>query len=489
MFTLPAEGARCGLVVVVVLLGAMWWLTRCCYRRILALLGDPTRGAGGGAAFGQAMATAGAGRAGHRLAFVGVGAYVIPATIGYATFGSRAIVDVARLLAGQHLAGTAMAAAGTWAACSGAARLDNPLAGRLARQLGVWAAGAAIAAYLHGPWRIAAAVVVFTAGAFAAAARHDTPTQAHRANQLDQGHLTSIAALGLQVALMVALAAAAGWIVVTTPAGLHIPALVGSLAPKDLLLTIGVLAFALVGTGWTNLHIYPAMANPGFRQRTADTSLLVVLCFQGAWLIIASLVLRGSDLLALDNHHATSAKGISDLVAGHATGWPATTIALLAAAVVGIAVTGAANGFTESLALEWHHLRSHAHPDRDPATDHQVTTTKRIILAGCALTAGAAAATDIPVSAILAFGGLAGGAVLVWIMGAIAEPDPRQHHRARRYALAAAVTAIITTATLTAIKAPPGPVRIAATIAAIALTTYTLHLTHNATNPTKETHP
>ena len=63
-----------------------------------------------------------------------------------------------------------------------------------------------------------------------------------------------------------------------------------------------------------------------------------------------------------------------------------------------------------------------------------------MIIVVCAVAAGILHMVPVFASladALLAIGGLAGGGILVFICGAIAEPDPRRRSRARIEALAA----------------------------------------------------
>jgi hypothetical protein len=481
VLTLPAEGARSGVLITVGLLAVMWVLSRRAYRRIVTLLSNPLTGRGGDA-LGDAMDAAGAGSAGHRLALVGVAAYVVPATIGYATIGAQAIDKLAVLIRGHHMVGTVLTAAGVWAASSGARRLDgSPLAGRLARQLGTWTAGVAITSYMQGAWRLGAALAVFTVGAWqAASCRPGLNSKQGRAGELEQGHLTSIAALGLQAALMFLLAAAAVWTLATSPAGLQLPAMVGHMSLRSLLVTTGVVAFSLVGTGWVNLHCYSAMAGASFRKRAADASMVLVGLFQAAWLAVALLAVPGQHLIALDQAHATSAQGISDLVAANGMpGWLAGATALTAAAVVGIAATGAANGFSESLALEVRHVLLRR---RRGGRGLPVTGTKRAIVALAALVAGVVQVCNISASSVLAIGGLAGGSVLVWIMGAIAESDEKRLRKARIEAMSVAVITGIGMVALTALTSPGGTTtRVGCTALAGVVAVYILILTNRST--------
>lgn len=484
VFVMPAEAERSGVAVTAVVLGIIWFLSRRSYRRQMVVLGDPARG--GVAALGEAMAAAGAGPAGHRLALVGVAAYVVPATIGYATIGAKAIDTLASLLHGHPLGGTVLAAAGTWVAVTGADHLDNPLVGRLARQLGTWSAGIAIASYLTGTPRLAASLTVFTLGAWQAANVKATSTE-RGPRELEQGHLTSIAALGLQTVLMAVLATAAAWTVIVSPdTTFQTPRLIGDIDAKSMLVTIGVLAFALVGTGWTSMHRYRSMADPGFRRKAADASMIIVGLFQLTWMAIILVTISGTDLLGLDNADDTSAQGIADLVStNNMPGWITGTIALIAAAVVGVGVTGAANGFSESLALETCHTLRRREHDLRFAQPHLI---KRAIVAATAILAGIFQTLDINASSVLAIGGLAGGSTLIFILGAIAT-GPHHRTRARREALTVAYITGTGTIALTALDTPGNtPTRIAITTIATALTLYIIHLTNQATNPnTQET--
>lgn len=351
-----------------------------------------------------------------------------------------------------------------------AARWCGSLAGRL-RLAGLWGAGPALASLVTpalGTWRWLAGLAIYTFGAMVATSGSAGSASDQRGGGLDAAHRTAVVNLLIQVALMAVLAALAVWVVAAGDAG-HVTPVAFAGFNSNLLISAGTLIFAGVGC-LTPLAAYPSMSDPGFRKRVVNRAMWFAAALKTSWILLAIMVVAPQDLLAHSQLDQTSAQGVAGLISTFGTGWMGVAAAVAAVLAFGIGLTSAGAGFSESLALEALSARAHLSrraPAEFPSQAHH-QLVQRMVIAVCAVAAGILNMVAVFASladALLAIGGLAGGGILVFICGAIAEPDPRRRSRARIEALAAGAAAGTLT-TLVVFHTVGDAIRVALTVGA-----------------------
>lgn len=442
IFKLPAEVARVGWLPVVALGAVTWLLSRRAYRR----QNDVTVAAGA-KSYGDVLASgasADAAQAGRQLGLFGAFAYIIPANIAYTTLGAGVASWAVDGVRGNSVLAAALLGVGL-VLCILSTR-PLPLAGRI-RLVGVWSAGIGSVALVpgfsgNGFWATAAAGAIYVTGALVATGggTADEPSQEEAPAErvgLDPSH--QIPAFNLcfyQVPLMALLGAMAVYVVVTSDASWHVPAAIGGTG-GDLLIAFGTLMFAAVGA-FTPLAIYPAMRDRGFSHQVVDKAMWFILALKVAWIATVVVTISSAVLLDHSGRDQTSAQAMAGLVSSFGPPWMGALAAATAVLAFGIGLTGAGAGFSETLAIE---LRS-ALEKRAGATNRPVHRMQRAIIVGCALlTPVVALGFQGLADALLAIGGVIGGATLVNITGAIAEEEPARRARA---AIEARTSAVLT---------------------------------------------
>lgn len=442
IFKLPAEVARVGWLPVVVLGALTWLLSRRAYRR----QADVTV-ACGATSYGDinaSGATNDAAQAGRQLGLFGAFAYIIPANIAYTTLGAGVASWAVDGVRGNSVLAAALLVVGL-VLCIVSAR-PLPLAGRI-RLAGVWSAGIGAVALVpgfsgRGFWATAAAGAIYVTGALVATgggkAGHPSPegVPVERVG-LDPSH--QIPAFNLcfyQVPLMALLGAMAVYVVVSSDAAWHMPAAIGGTS-GDLLVAFGTLMFAAVGA-FTPLATYPAMRDRGFSHQVVDKAMWFILILKVAWITTVVATIGSTVLLDHTGRDETSAQAMAELISSFGPPWMGALAAATAVLAFGIGLTGAGAGFSETLAIE---LRS-AQENRAGATKRTVHTMQRATIVGCALlTPVVALCFQGLADALLAIGGVIGGATLVNITGAIAEKEPARRASA---AIEAQTCAVLT---------------------------------------------
>lgn len=449
VFVLPLEAAGVGLVPILVMLALVVpsciWL----YRRVAALLVRPADGlSGGGEALGRAVVAAGGGNAGTVLAWLGVAVYVTCAAIAYSILGLVGLEVLAAEATQNNVVAIAMG--GVFVSSCALLRLvpdRHVVARRLLLLTLVWGVGVVLIALLGetdrasghgGAGTIALGLAVFAVGSIVVSrCASPTETTGQTPGKLTPDHHTSVVALRVQLGLMAILVCGALGLVIASSGrhlawdALWVPA---GFTPSDLLGPLGVVLFALVGTGMSNIADYPAMAHGGFRQSVVRMSLIIVAVVLVVWMAPIVLLIGHEGLGHLIHSDTNSAMGLAASVASHGSVFAIamTTIGALATL---IAVTNANAGFISSLSRESIGAVNALRPGVRRMPSEARLTAMLIALAVGA--AGANLAGGDTLSSILRIGGITGGGVLVVVLALLAE------NRERRYRIRFGAAAIV----------------------------------------------
>lgn len=436
VFALPFQVPSVGLVPLIATLAGMAWLARRLYPRLIEPAESGTRA--GAATLASAITRHHAGTPGVALGLLAATFYVIPAVMGYALMGMAALSAVSSTATGSShpeavLMGGAVAA---W------------LAARWHRTPAVLVPVATLIV----PWTLAvlvdqalgttgnAEVFVLTAGFLAGVAvqsRHTTPTVGgtRRPGGLKGPHARNVATLTVQLATMAALAVVV--IAVAAVRGtLVIPPLARVPSLAEAVTVVGVLLFALTGTGFGNVAGYPAMRTRRGVGRVIRTALVIVVVVQGGWIVATSLVVNPAGLAALNAAGDSSTVGMAAAV-GTAGSGLASGVIVVGAVLLLFGVTGATNGFSETLATEVAPVANRALP-RSGRAGRPLTVARiqRAVVVAGVVAAGGATVGSVPVSDLLAAGGLAGGTAIMFSIPALAEPNPARRRKAAVVAVA-----------------------------------------------------
>ncbi len=422
VFSLPLIVPQVGLVAVFLGIGAIGGLSLSLYRRQADLFVDGS-GPPGNRSLGASLERVGSGRSGRTLMTTGLGIYVGGAVVAYTLLGHAALLLLAGLLA-RSLESALLA--GATAVAMIVTRRFLSLTQALARRLlGVgttWLLGALSIRILPLGYSESnlALFAVFLAGVFwVGRPSGRVVDRGTGTNAILPEHSAPVVGLRIQLFLMAILAAL---ILGLAPA--HIPNLLPARGPDLAKISdaLGVILFSFVGTGINCLSSYKSMAEPAFRRRVVDFSMMVTVLVQLAWLVLAVLVLDSRTLASLNSAGSNSAIGLELVVHGPA----GAAVLLLGSLVSLIAVTNAASGFTASLAAE---LVAWAGSSTRP-TARRAATRPGLIRVLLLLGAGAGAAAQVMtgdiaghagIDALLAVSGLAGGGILVFVGPVLAE--------------------------------------------------------------------
>jgi hypothetical protein len=424
IFTVSPEAARSSTLLLLLAILGMGWAARSMYQRDLdaQAAGDPLVEAARGIA---------------RLA--GVCIYVGGADLAYVALGSGALANL-RTLLGLSV-GAALSAILAGLAALGAQRLLGsalPMLRSILQLAVVWCLGMGLTNLApQSSIRRVGDVVTFAVAVMVAGRAKpprrgdDTGDHQDTGAGLEPNHASNVGQNKAQFALMVLLAGVA-LILVGKAGKLQNPFLWPGLTLGNVGITLGVVVFSLVGTGFTNLLGYRVMEDPGTRRRVVNRAMLIVIAVEVAWVLATLLTLTSPQLLALDAHRSFSSHGVAEVAAAHAPGLGPVAVGFASVALL-LAVTAAANGFTETLAsVLGMALRSRGRSRRRAAVSGPEPAPrglKYVLLTLAAAGAILVVSLDLPISVVLSSAGIAGGGLLLWVVPTMAEQNPTRRSR------------------------------------------------------------
>lgn len=231
-------------------------------------------------------------------------------------------------------------------------------------------------------------------------------------------HASSAAVLAVQLIVMAGIAGCALATVAVTDR-FEAPPLLVIPSAKQGIVAIGVVLFALTGTGHVNTATYPLMRTRRGIDTVIDGSLRLAVIVQGIWILTTAATVSTATLANLDSQTSFSTVGIADAVAETA---PALgqVVLVLGAVLVLFALSSASHACTETLAIEYTAVRPHL------TRRLQIGATVACAAVALALTGAGVAATSI-----LSIAGLGGGILIMFVLPILAEPDPALQPRRR----------------------------------------------------------
>jgi hypothetical protein len=131
-------------------------------------------------------------------------------------------------------------------------------------------------------------------------------------------HRAAINAMRAQLLLMGGLATAGLVVLVLSTGSLRLPTLMPhGLTGGRLVEAVGVLIFAMVGCGWSNVSAYPAMRDDASRRPVISASMRLVLLVIMGWVVVTDLVLSSEQPTTLDQARSFTTAGLADVVRMH----------------------------------------------------------------------------------------------------------------------------------------------------------------------------
>jgi hypothetical protein len=441
VLTVTFQTPSVGLVPLVVGFAVMAALAVRLYSRVAAAQMPATDS---GSSLGSAVAACGTGQAGRRLATFGMVTYCLGASIGYACLAQTALASLLAEATGLGWLRLPALAAAFVVVC--VLRLTVRAGQTLLTLAAAWLPGLALAGEFPQA-QSGLLLVSFGAGVILLRLPHRgiwrgrngqtrTATQA-AATGVGAAHLAAINTMRAQSLLMGGLATAALVVLVLKTGSLRLPTLMPQgLTGARLVEAVGVLIFAMVGCGWSNVSAYPAMCDDASRRRVISASMRLVLIVIIGWLVVTGLALSSEQLATLDQNRSFTTAGLADVVRTHTS---AGLVAVIIADVaLLLAVSGASSGFLEGLATE--------------VSDHRCSVTGRLyfgvnqlVIVLTAFTAAAAYGVQLlglTTSQVLAAAGTVGGGVVLFILPLLCEPRPRRRPLMAAVAIVAAVGAM-----------------------------------------------
>ena len=385
--------------------------------------------------------TPGGERAGRMLS-VGLLVYVLGADVGYLLIGATSLSHIASVLTTQiprmALVALPLVSIGL-AAAAFHPRGRGGLRGRLLFLMGGWLLAVWAMACLppHSFLSSAAGLLIYSLTLIVSPvlperAAH-SPASERSTGSLNDGqlapdHRVNVVLFRVEILLLIAVAATV--LATLLPAGLGVALKLGPLVGGVALVTqvleaVGVIVFALVGTGIMNIATYPELL---LQKREGQIPLRRIACVGTAipvvvyamWILASVVSLPTSVLLRLDAAQAQVTVGLADRVGTVSVA--AAVLAILFGHVFALlAVSASALGFTETGAVRLQVLR-----ERGGARGGAVRSVRRsyawlralmlVVATAIALGFRAMPSGAMPITRILSVAGAAGGGLVFLVL-------------------------------------------------------------------------
>lgn len=407
----------------------------------------------------------GLGRPGKFALLVGLLAYVVPATIGYVVVGSQTLAAVAALVtASGRGPDTPLALALALGLGSLAIGRQPPFPGQAAcacilQMAASWAVGVAALQLL--PPQPTMPALLFSLGTAATLLRSGQERGETPDGRIAPAHLVGTAIAVTELVLLLGTGLAA--LIVLGGRGeaqMPQPLLPPSLQFSDLSTAVGVLMFAYTGTGIFNLARYPRLfatesAGPRLTFVVAVGTLIPTIAYV-AWMAVVALTLDPAALVEADRQTSYATIPLAAKVAaGGGEGWPIIVVGYFVAL---LAVTGAAAGFSESLADRLARVRQARRGEHTTAEAPAAAAVRNLQLGVLGLATAVAVALALvppvlPFSALLLVAGNAGGGLLLLVLPFFLPTGGRRQPSKRDMTLVTVVALVLAAMNLSAIPA------------------------------------